>query len=177
LRPKLRLRTCVTIRTKSFLIGNEHSRRATGGSGGTQMPILSPLIFRLKGAWHCQSAPNTLKKLHESDHSSRPSHPLQHTTTSLQPLEHDDDVCLDSLRREQPHSPSRCDSESPLQRIQCLLHCPWVNPSQCLASDFDLMRGILDNVVSLSVPFQCLHDRNHHKMTTPKCTCCHGRHR
>jgi hypothetical protein len=60
-----------------------------------------------------------------------------------------------------------CDSKSLLLRIQCLLHHPWVNPSQCLALDFDLESGILDIIVSLEAT----------KMITPKCTCYHGSHR
>jgi hypothetical protein len=36
-----------------------------------------------------------------------------------------------------------------------------VNPSQCLASDFDLESGIFNNIVSLSVSFQWLHVRSH----------------
>jgi hypothetical protein len=35
-----------------------------------------------------------------------------------------------------------CDSESLLPRIQRLLHRPWVKPSHCLASDFDLCQPV-----------------------------------
>jgi hypothetical protein len=54
-----------------------------------------------------------------------------------------------------------CDSESLLLPIQCTLHRPWVNPSQCLALDFDLKNSILDIIVSLSVSFQCPHVKSH----------------
>jgi hypothetical protein len=54
-----------------------------------------------------------------------------------------------------------CDSKSLLLRIQCLLHRPWVNSTQCLASDFDLESGILDLVVSLSLSFQCPNVKSH----------------
>jgi hypothetical protein len=52
-----------------------------------------------------------------------------------------------------------CDSKSLLLRIKRTLHRPWVNLSQCLASDFDLESGILDIIVSIS--FQHLHVRSH----------------
>jgi hypothetical protein len=56
---------------------------------------------------------------------------------------------------------SYCHSEPLLLRIQRLLHRPWVNPSQCLALDFNLKSGVLDNIVSLSISFQHLHVRSH----------------
>jgi hypothetical protein len=42
-----------------------------------------------------------------------------------------------------------------------LLCHPWVNPSQCLASAFDLKSGILDIITAPSVSFQCLHAFSH----------------
>jgi hypothetical protein len=52
-------------------------------------------------------------------------------------------------------------SESLLKRISRALHRSWINPSQCLASDFDLESGILDLIKTLHISFQYLHVKSH----------------
>jgi hypothetical protein len=54
-----------------------------------------------------------------------------------------------------------CDSESLLKCISRALHRSWINPSQCLASDFDLESGIPDLIKTPHVSFQCLHVKSH----------------
>jgi hypothetical protein len=54
-----------------------------------------------------------------------------------------------------------CDSESLLKRIQRGLHRSWVNPSHCLASDFDLENGILNIITTLSISFKYSHIKSH----------------
>jgi hypothetical protein len=54
-----------------------------------------------------------------------------------------------------------CDSDSLLKRIQRALNRSWVNPSQCLASDFDLESGILDIIATLSISFKYSHIKSH----------------
>ena len=41
-----------------------------------------------------------------------------------------------------------CDSESLLKQIQQAITRSWVNPSHCLASDYDLESGIVDIIVA-----------------------------
>jgi hypothetical protein len=54
-----------------------------------------------------------------------------------------------------------CDSESLFKRIRRALTRSWVNPSHCLASDFDLESGILKLINTLSISFQYLHVKSH----------------
>jgi hypothetical protein len=55
-----------------------------------------------------------------------------------------------------------CNSESLLKRIRRALTRSWVNPSHCLASDFDLKSGILELLINnLSISFQHLHVKSH----------------
>ena len=54
-----------------------------------------------------------------------------------------------------------CDSDSLLQRIQRALNRSWVNPSHCLASDYDLESGILDILASLSISFHFIWVKSH----------------
>lgn len=58
------------------------------------------------------------------------------------------------------------DRESLLKRIHCALTQLWVNPSQCLASDFDLKSGILDITAVLSVSFKHPHVKRHQDNAT-----------
>jgi hypothetical protein len=48
-----------------------------------------------------------------------------------------------------------------LKRILRALNRSWVNPSQCLALDFDLESGILELINTLSISLQHLHVKSH----------------
>ena len=55
-----------------------------------------------------------------------------------------------------------CDSESLLKRIQRAITRSWVNPSHCLASDYDLLEsGIVDIIATIGISFNYLHVKNH----------------
>ena len=54
-----------------------------------------------------------------------------------------------------------CDGNSLLQRIQRALNRSWVNPSHCLASDYDLESSILDILASISISFHFIWVKSH----------------
>jgi hypothetical protein len=54
-----------------------------------------------------------------------------------------------------------CDSSSLLKRIARTHNRSWINPTTCLAADFDLESGIIDLLLALPITIKCIHVKSH----------------
>jgi hypothetical protein len=129
--------------------------------GGATETIMAPLAGNSQSiARHCGNAKvlHLVWNLHSvcNQAPSKPSHADLSWLCSL--CKRVFSISTPSSTKKSHSTSASCDRKS---LIQCVLHRPWVNPSQRLASDFGLKSGILNIIVSLSISFHCLHVRIH----------------